>query len=84
MSVAHLYTRAYSTSIGGGRVMSVGIVQDKLAKRHWLRRDVHARGRPESCLYAQPAGLHGEDPDGKKGNRKKWLPRKMGTGIEKN
>jgi len=30
------------------------------------------------------AGLHGEDPDGKKGNRKKWLPRKMGTGIEKN
>jgi len=56
----------------------------KVAKRHWLRRDVHAMGRPESCLCAQPAGLHGEDPDGKKGNRKKWLPRKMGTGIEKN
>ena len=36
------------------------------------------------CLHAQPAGLHGENPDGKKGNRKMRLPRKMGTGIQKN
>jgi len=67
MSVGHLYTRAYSTSIGGGSVVSVKIVQERQSGQP---RDTAFVEMPmpwkASCLHALPAGLHGENPDGKK------------------
>lgn len=49
------------------------------AKRHCLRGDVYAVGRPKSCFHAEPPGLHGEKLTGKRGCRKTKLPGKIGV-----
>ena len=54
---------------------------NRAAKRHCLRGDVYAMGRPESRFHAKPAGFHGGKVGGKRTNGKTGLPRKTGVRI---
>ena len=81
MSVGHLYTRAYSTSIGGGSVVSVKIVQERQSGQPrdtaFVEMSMPWEGLLSPC---STAGLHGENPDGKKAT---VVSKKDGTGIQK-